>query len=122
MADVKSISDSHISPEPQMMGVPNSQMVPNAPPNAQPAGAHPQPAAARAQQAPEQGQHMIPIPNPQAQSAPAQRPEKVQVKPETKGNEAVRAKLSKGNINDAAMSQGLINTLNKEGAKAGMGS
>jgi len=44
------------------------------------------------------------------------------VKPETKSNEAKRARLSKGSVNDSAMSQGLINTLNKEGAKAGMGS
>ena len=48
-------------------------------------------------------------------------PRKAEVKPELKANAAKAAKLSQGNINDAAMSSGLINKLNKDGAKAGMG-
>ena len=88
MADVKSITDPGLNPEPEAkpMGVPNSQ--------------------------PMTGQ-MMPIPQ--------EGPKKAAVKPETKANEAKRATLSKGSLNDAAMAQGLINNLNKEGAKAGMG-
>jgi flagellar basal-body rod modification protein FlgD len=48
-------------------------------------------------------------------------PKKAEVKPEHKPDAAKRAKLSKGDLNDAAMAQGLINSLNKTGAKAGMG-
>jgi flagellar basal-body rod modification protein FlgD len=48
-------------------------------------------------------------------------PKKAEVKPETKPDAMKRAKLSKGDLNDAAMAQGLINSLNKTGAKAGMG-
>lgn len=70
------------------------------------------PMGAAAAPAPGTGQ-MIPI--------PPQGPKKAELKPETKPNEAKRATLSKGNLNDASMAQGLINTLNKEGAKAGMG-
>lgn len=55
-------------------------------------------------------------------SAGPKGPRKVEVKPEHKSNAAKAAKMGKGNINDAAMAQGLINKLNKDGAKAGMGS
>lgn len=51
---------------------------------------------------------------------PIQSPKKVEVKPETKPNAEKAAKMGKGNLNDAAMAQDLINKLNKEGAKAGM--
>jgi flagellar basal-body rod modification protein FlgD len=53
-----------------------------------------------------------PLPVPKDSKHPA--------KPETKENEEKRAKIAKGSLNDAAMAQGLINKLNKEGAKAGM--
>lgn len=53
------------------------------------------------------------------QPQPVKQPEKAEVKKETKGNEAVRSKLSSGTLNDLAMTSGLINKLNKEGAKAG---
>lgn len=43
------------------------------------------------------------------------------MKPETRPNAAKAAKMKKGDLNDASMAQGLINKLNKEGAKAGMG-
>jgi flagellar basal-body rod modification protein FlgD len=46
-------------------------------------------------------------------------PKMIEVKPETKDNADKAAKLKKGDLNDAAMAQGLINRLNKEGAKAG---
>jgi len=68
--------------------------------------------------------HMIPINGAAAGAAQAQPepPHKMEVKPELKGNEAKRARLSKGNVNDASMASGLINHINKEGGKAGMGS
>ena len=53
-------------------------------------------------------------------SVPNEGPKKAEVKAETRSDSEKRASLSKGNLNDAAMSQGLINTLEKEGAKAGM--
>jgi hypothetical protein len=56
-----------------------------------------------------------------ADSVPAKGPRMAQVKPESKPDSVKRAKLENGNLNDAAMAQGLINKLNKEGAKAGMG-
>lgn len=56
-----------------------------------------------------------------ANSALSEGPKKAEVKPETKPDAQKRAKLSKGDLNDAAMAQGLINQLNKTGAKAGMG-
>jgi len=46
---------------------------------------------------------------------------KTQVKPEEDKDGAKKAALSKGNINDMAMTQELINKLAKEGANAGMG-
>ena len=52
----------------------------------------------------------LPIPNTQGQ-----------VKPEEGKSGSKAAKLSQGNINDLAMTQGLINKLSQEGAKAGMG-
>ncbi len=56
-----------------------------------------------------------------AKSEPEADSKKVTVKPETKANADKAAKLKSGNLNDAAMAQGLINQLNKAGAKAGMG-
>jgi flagellar basal-body rod modification protein FlgD len=67
---------------------------------------------------PAPGGHSVGLPPPTA-APQAQGPKKVEMKPETKANAAKRATLSKGNIGDAAMAQGLINHLNKEGAKAG---
>jgi len=57
-------------------------------------------------------QNQGPLPIPQA---------KASVKPETQTDGVKKAKLSQGNINDLAMTQGMINKLNDEGAKAGMG-
>jgi len=120
LADVKSISDSHVgaNAEAKTLAVPNSQAVPNAQqgkPQAAHAQGQPPGAQPQGQPQPQPAGHMFPIPQQE------EGPRKVQVKPETKGNEAKRAKLSKGSISDASMAQGLINTLNKEGAKAGMG-
>lgn len=42
-----------------------------------------------------------------------------EVKPETKPDAAKRARLAKGDIGDAAMTQDFINNLSKQGAKAG---
>jgi flagellar basal-body rod modification protein FlgD len=47
-------------------------------------------------------------------------PKKAEVKPQTQSDGAKRARLSQGDLNSAAMEQGLINQLNKTGAKAGM--
>lgn len=63
----------------------------------------------------------VPSSTPVSTAAPHQGPKKAEVKPENKPDAEKRAKLSKGNLNDAAMAQGLINQLNKTGAKAGMG-
>jgi len=54
-------------------------------------------------------------PAPGAAAAPGMK----QIKPETKDNADKVAKMKKGDLNDASMAQGLINKLNKEGAKAG---
>ena len=43
------------------------------------------------------------------------------MKPEEEEDGAKKAKLSKGNINDMAMTQAFINKLASEGANAGMG-
>lgn len=130
LADVKSISDPNVGAQTQLMQAISSAMgpqgAPNGTPNSQavkpPAGAQ---TSAPAPAAPAPGSHMIPInggAQPSASAAPVQEPHaKMEVKPETKGNEAKRARLAKGSVNDAAMSQGLINQINKEGAKAGMG-
>ncbi len=59
---------------------------------------------------------------PAGAAAPASGPKAVEVKPENKPNADKAAKMKKGDLNDASMAQGLINKLNKEGAKAGMGS
>lgn len=48
-------------------------------------------------------------------------PKKPDVKPPTRADGAKRARLSQGDLNNASMEQGLINQLNKTGAKAGMG-
>lgn len=69
---------------------------------------------------PQQNPQMLSVPP--APTAPAAGPNKVEVKPETKENADKAAKMKKGDLNEAAMAQGLINKLNKEGAKAGMGS
>jgi flagellar basal-body rod modification protein FlgD len=143
LADVKSISDPRVAQgNPQEMAAqPPSPMLAEAmkamgqqqgltvkPPEsgatAQAPTAAPNKPAAQ-QQKEQAPSHMMQIPNAHpteaAAPAPAERPKKVEVKPEAKGNGAKRASLQKGNINDAAMQQGLVNTLNKEGAKAGMG-
>lgn len=52
-----------------------------------------------------------------APGAPGNRP--LTIKPETKPNADKVAKMKKGDLNDAAMTQDFINKLNKEGAKAG---
>lgn len=65
---------------------------------------------------------MLQVPTAAPAAAPASGPKQVEVKPETKENAEKAAKMKKGDLNDAAMAQGLINKLNKEGAKAGMGS
>ena len=48
-------------------------------------------------------------------------PKKVEIKKENKPGGGQAAKLGKGNLNEASMTQGLINKLNGAGAKAGMG-
>jgi flagellar basal-body rod modification protein FlgD len=53
-------------------------------------------------------------------ATPVQGPKKVEMKKETKDNAAKAAILSKGTLNDTPMAQGLINKLNKTGAKVGM--
>jgi flagellar basal-body rod modification protein FlgD len=142
MADVKSISDSSAAPEPRPLGVPGAAIP--APMGAGAVAAGPPQMASQLppqlqqqlqqmmqqqqmpqQQAPEAGEaaaptsHMMPIgPN---DSVHPKGPRKAEVKPETKANAAKLAKIGKGNnLNDAAMAQGLINKLNKTGAKAGM--
>lgn len=64
-----------------------------------------------------------PMPGAQGKVFPvsSESPKKVEVKQETKANAAKAASLKKGDLNDAAMAQGLINSINKAGAKAGMG-
>lgn len=63
-----------------------------------------------------------PPPQPSPSAPVSSSPKKVEVKTESKSNGAKHAKMTKGDLNDAAMAQGLINELNKAGAKAGMGS
>jgi hypothetical protein len=116
LADVKSITDPNVGAKMQMMQAP--------PAGAHPVGMPPQQTngAAPAAAAP----HMMPINGgqsaPSAQAEPAEKPHpKMEVKPETKGNAAKRARLANGSVNDSSMSQGLINHINKEGGKAGMG-
>jgi flagellar basal-body rod modification protein FlgD len=107
MADVKTITDPNAgAPVPQNLAVPSAEN-PAAGSNAVALPA-----------APPQAARMIPLPKAEAQ---AEAPKKTELRPETKTNSAKRARLSKGDISEAAMSQGLINHLNKEGAKAGMG-
>ncbi|MBX3023130.1 MAG: hypothetical protein KF799_15750 [Bdellovibrionales bacterium] len=98
MSDVKSISDPAATQVPaatQTMGLPVMPGMPAPQPN-----------------------NMIPI-GAQDNVQP-KGPKKVEVKPENKPDAEKRAKMEKGNLNDAAMAQGLINKLNKEGAKSGM--
>lgn len=139
MSDVKSISDPNAGnqnvmpvgaapagipgmPMPQAPGMPPGMPAPAMAPNMAPispvAAAMAQAQQAVAPSAP--GSHMIPISAADSQPHPSVGPKKVEVKPEHKLNAAKRATLAKGDLNDAAMSQGLINHLNKEGAKAGM--
>lgn len=112
MADVKTIKETEQQPSMETLGTPNAQMMQQlqqmmmAPQGA--AGAAP-----KAQGQPANNAGMMPIQN--------QSPKKAEVKQETKADTAKRAKLMKGDLNDAAMAQGLINQLNKTGAKAGMG-
>lgn len=92
MSDVKSISDPMIQ---QMQNLQTPQL-----PNSGPMSSESSPTL------PPQGQPV------------SQSPSTV-LKPETKANAAKVAKMKKGDLNDAAMSQDFINRLNKEGAKAG---
>jgi flagellar basal-body rod modification protein FlgD len=126
LADVKSISDPNIGAQTQIMQALSGAIGPQAP-----AGSAIPNSVAVPQGQPQHGApggHMIPInggmqPAPSADAAPMQEPRpKMEVRPESKGNEAKRARLSKGNVNDVSMSQGLVNKINKEGGKAGMGS
>lgn len=98
MADVKSISD------PGLQQMQEMQQAPQLPP---------------------MGGAMAPAPSAGPAGASQPKPagqQPIAIKPETKDNAAKVAKMKKGDLNDAAMAQGLINKLNKEGAKAGMGS
>jgi flagellar basal-body rod modification protein FlgD len=111
MSDVKSISETQ-APQMETLGAPNMQMLQQLQQMMGPqAAAGAAPKAQQQQSAKNSG--MMPIPH--------EGPKKAEVKPETKADSAKRAKLMKGDLNDAAMAQGLINNLNKEGAKAGMG-
>ena len=92
MEDVKSISQTD-KQDMSTMGAPTSMQMP-------------QPQSANGQNVP----------------GSTQGPKKAEVKPAFDANAAKRASMSKGDINDAGMDQGLINSLNKIGAKAGMGS
>ncbi len=115
MDDVKSISDGSAqdmntlqAPNSQMMQqmmqqMPGMSMTPPAP--GKPAGQAPQGASANGQTLPGSTEGL----------------KKAEVKPENKPNAGKAASMKTGDLNDAAMSQGLINTLNKTGAKAGMG-
>jgi hypothetical protein len=116
---VKSITDPNVGVNNQLMQALGSALAP-----APAAGAPDHPQGANNVPAAPPGMKSIgPSANSAQPALPMQEPRpKMEVKPETKGNEAKRARLAKGNINDAAMSQGLINQINKEGAKAGMGS
>jgi flagellar basal-body rod modification protein FlgD len=58
-------------------------------------------------------------PNTQAVPAVPAGPKQIELKQETKENADKVSKMKKGDLNDASMAQGLINKLNKEGAKAG---
>lgn len=135
MSEVKSISDSSVSESAnaQPLAVPaqqkNSIPVPaevgaaEAAPEA-PSEADIQNAIAammsKAQGQPASPSRMMPIAA--GQKTPAgQGLKKAEVKPENKPNAEKAAKMGKGsNLNDASMAQGLINKLNKDGAKAGM--
>lgn len=123
LADVKQISDplaeaaiQTLAPQamqhpPQMPGSPQAQGAPGGHPLPLPAQMQGQPQAQAA--AASQAAGSLPA------GAPLQGPRKVEVKPESKGNDAKRANLKKGNLSEVPMAQGLINNLNKEGAKAG---
>jgi hypothetical protein len=113
MAVLKSIIDPQILNPPVAQSPNNVQL-----PMPQAAQKHAAQTSAPANQPSAQG-HMYPI-RPQ-DSVPPHGLRKVEVKPETKPNAKKVANMGKGNLNDAAMTQGLINKLNKEGAKAGMG-
>lgn len=129
MSEVKSISDPSFSEAPgaafagapMMPGMPSMPGMPNipglslTPPEAGAASA----ATPAAFAPPASGMRAL---GPQ-DNAPAKGLKKAEVKAETKPNAEKAAKLkSSGGLNDASMAQGLINKLNKEGAKAGMDS
>ena len=105
MADVKSISDPTIQ-QPNMgtMNVPTNQMLPQ---DMQKMVDEMMQKSGMTAQAPS------------AAAAAAQSPKKAEVKSPTQTDGAKRARLSQGTIEDSSMAQGLINKLNKEGAKAG---
>jgi flagellar basal-body rod modification protein FlgD len=104
MSDVKSISEPGLSEKPNQLA-PEARATGTAP-NAVPPAMSAAPPAMNAA--------------PTAMNAAPSKPKHADVKPETKPNAAKAAKLASGSINDAGMAQGLINKLNKEGAKAGM--
>ncbi len=103
MADVKSITESAAQPDMGTLSAPNAQMM------------------QQLQQQMSQAQGGGSPVNSKMMALPHESPKKAEVKPESKEANAKRARLSKGDLNDAAMAQGLINSLNKNGAKAGMG-
>lgn len=108
MSDVKSISDPGLQQLQEMQQMPQLPQIPGM------GGGAPAPmmGGAPAQGTPAMG----------AQQPKSTGHQPIAIKPETKDNAAKVAKMKKGDLNDAAMAQGLINKLNKEGAKAGMGS
>lgn len=118
MDDVKSISETAATPDMSTLGDPNSQMMQqlmqqmpgamNAPGQKQ----KPQSPAGQAAPAANDGK-VLPV--------STEGPKKAEVKPEYKANRGKAASMKTGDLNDASMAQGLINNLNKTGAKAGMG-
>jgi flagellar basal-body rod modification protein FlgD len=107
MSEVKTITDPNVSQESLKAQAPSA-----APGPSNIGGIQEAIAAAMKAQGASPSSNMMPI--------PAQQPKKVEVKPETKENAEKRANIKSGNINDLAMSQGMINNLGKSGVKAGM--
>jgi hypothetical protein len=109
MSEVKMITDPSVSQESL------KAQSPSAAPGGAPSnigGIQEAIAAAMKAQGASPSSNMMPI--------PAQQPKKVEVKQETKANAEKRANIKSGNINDLAMTQGMINNLGKSGVKAGM--
>jgi hypothetical protein len=127
MSDIKSISDPQVG-QPTLQDMLMSAMMPQpAPgtPGATPQGpavsGHPIDISDMPQNS--QGQNKMMPPSAMATPPQGAAPAKTHMmpfKPEQKANAAKVAHMPKGNLNDFAMAQGLINTLNKEGAKTGL--